>query len=266
MKILRPTSFSKLVETLESIRNKSSGGPLWYRGHGSPAYKLVPSLFRHPIKKGEEFASLEQDLLINFRQRSIPYHDRNLTDDWDALFFMQHYGVPTRLLDWTESPFVALHFALIPGNLDKSCNANLQYATDAVIWVLRPFEWNRCSLKHQSYKGGVLTPKDDAIKGYKPSPSYKLMNNFPVALYGSHNSPRIVAQKGAFIIFGQDTVAMEDAFNANNYPDSALLKIQIPKKHLPRIRDALLTYGITESSIYPDLGGLAREINRNFNF
>lgn len=48
--------------------------------------------------------------MIRFRQRSIPFSDRSLQDDWEALFFMQHYRVPTRLLDWSENPFISFHF------------------------------------------------------------------------------------------------------------------------------------------------------------
>jgi hypothetical protein len=52
-------------------------------------------------------------LVMRFRQRTIPLHSRDLSDEWDALFFMQHYGVPTRLLDWTENPFIAFYFAVM---------------------------------------------------------------------------------------------------------------------------------------------------------
>ena len=55
---------------------------------------------------------LEKLLLARFQQRSIPFHSRSLADSWEWLFFMQHYGVPTRLLDWSESPLMALFFAV----------------------------------------------------------------------------------------------------------------------------------------------------------
>src|SRR5688572_23441055 len=108
-----PTSLPDYLAIVES-RQTHALHSLWYRGCGSASHTLSPSLYRHTkAKTPEAFADLERQLMTRFRQRSIPYHNRSLSDDWDALFFMQHYGVPTRLLDWTENPLIALHFALM---------------------------------------------------------------------------------------------------------------------------------------------------------
>jgi hypothetical protein len=94
-----PRSFKEFVDLIESLHTAASG-PLWYRGCGKSSYQLLPSLYRpKPEKKAAELALLEQELMTRFRQRSIPFHGRNLSDPWNALFFMQHYGIPTRLLD-----------------------------------------------------------------------------------------------------------------------------------------------------------------------
>src|SRR5713101_3917086 len=107
----RPRSVPEFLKFVESIQRKV-GYSIWYRGCGRGSLKLVPSLYRHPSKKkSDEFADLERQLMTRFRQRSIPYLSRDLREDWEALFFMQHYGLPTRLLDWTENPLIALHFA-----------------------------------------------------------------------------------------------------------------------------------------------------------
>ena len=103
----RVTSLPQYLELVESAQTAASQS-LWYRGCGSAARSLLPSLYRHELlKTPEQLADLERQLMTRFRQRSIPYHSRSLVDDWDALFFMQHYGVPTRLLDWTENPLIA---------------------------------------------------------------------------------------------------------------------------------------------------------------
>src|SRR5207237_7779342 len=142
---------------------------LWYRGSGFAGHALLPSLYRHKkAKTPEAFADLERQLMTRFRQRSIPYHNRSLVDDWDALFFMQHYGVPTRLLDWTENPFIALHFAL----MDATRASSSRLRQDAAVWMLDPVLWNRHALKHVSFEGGVLSPDDEALKGYRPPPTF----------------------------------------------------------------------------------------------
>ena len=135
-----------------------------------------------------------------------------------------------------------------------------------VSWLLEPIAWNRKSLEHQSYDGGILTPGDEALKGYKPVPSYSGMFNHPVALYGAHNSSRIVAQRGVFTIFGQNTEPMEAVYEKHKFPTGCLVEIVLRQEELPAIRKSLLKHGVTESVVFPDLDGLAREIRRTFGF
>ncbi len=132
--------------------------------------------------------------------------------------------------------------------------------------MLDPVQWNRESLKHQSYEGGVLTPDDDALKAYRPVPKFSGMHNHPVALYGAHNSARIVAQQGAFTIFGRNTTAMEAVVASQNFPEDCLTKVIIRRGAIASMRKSLLNHGITESVVFPDLEGLAREIKRTFGF
>jgi hypothetical protein len=89
-------------------------------------------------------------------------------------------------------------------------NITLQFSSDAAVWILNPTIWNNHALSHQGFDRGILDPGDEALQGYKPSTKFVDMNKHPVALYGAHNSPRIVAQRGAFTIFGQSTSGMEE--------------------------------------------------------
>lgn len=211
-------------------------------------------------------AGLERDVMTRFRQRSIPYHTRHLADDWDAMFFMQHYGVPTRLLDWTENPLVALHFALMSAHRAKRRRGGAQYREPAVVWLLDPEAWNRSALSHLSYGGGPLSQGDEALKGYSPVTAVGGMSKYPVALYGAHNSARIVAQQGVFTIFGRERTSMDKLRKAQEFSGNELRVVSIPRASIAGVRRSLLRHGITESVVFPDLEGLARETTRYFGF
>jgi hypothetical protein len=262
---LSPKTLPRFLESIERLRHASKR-PLWYRGCGLASYVLQPSLYRHEtIKKPEELSQLEHRVMARFRQRSIPYHSRSISDDWEALFFMQHYGVPTRLLDWTENPLVALFFALASAESAARRNRG-KVSEPAVIWVLDPEAWNQAALSHITYKGGPLTPGDEALKGYAPTAGGAIPSKYPVALHGAHNSPRIVSQRGVFSIFGSDRTPMEKLIGTSGFDSGSLTRLTVGKESVRPMREMLLAHGITESVIYPDLEGLALETKRHFGF
>lgn len=258
----KPKSVSEFLGCLEEIQGKAQHS-LWFRGIGALNYKLVPTLYRHPeIHRVEELLALEKQIMSRFRQRGLPYHTRDLRDDWDALFYMQHYGVPTRLLDWSENPLTALYFAL----MSAVRNMNGNKAKSAAVWTLDPAAWNKTALDHLSYGGDPLTPGEDALKGYSADPTETRMAKYPVALLGAHNSARIVAQQGVFTIFGTEKTAMETLVKNGTFANSALSRIVITGDRVLDMRRSLLNHGITESTIFPDLEGLAQETKRHFGF
>jgi hypothetical protein len=255
--------YVSFVEKLASGKNKL----LWFRGCGKISHKLIPTLYRHKRSRViEDFLLLEKKLLSRFRQRSIPFHSRPLTDEWDWLFLMQHFGVPTRLLDWSESPLMALFFAVTsaPHKIGKS--GRPVFGGDACVWLLNPAQWNKRSVDLKSFPGFVLTTDDSYASGYKPVANVTMMKPFPIALYGSHNSQRIVAQRGVFVCFGMDTRPMEAVYRSENFPADCMMKVILRRGRLPSIYEAIRRQGITDSVVFPDLDGLAREIKREYEF
>lgn len=113
--------WTDLHSKFESMRDSG-----WiFRGVSSPAHYLIPSIGREkiygPYKKAQE-----ERLFSEFKNRAIALINDSRFDDWDWLAYAQHIGVPTRLLDWSVTPLVALYFAL---------EANSE--TDRVIYAVK---------------------------------------------------------------------------------------------------------------------------------
>jgi hypothetical protein len=236
----------------------------WFRGQGKSSYGLKPSLHRHEsIIDQISLFNMEKNLLNRFKERSIPYLKNQVSDNWEFLFLMQHHGMPTRLLDWTENPLIALFFALST----SPTNEFGEYYEDAAVWVLSPSKWNSAVFKNQSYDGGALSTSDLFVNnGYSLDTEIRLLNEYPVAILGIHNSPRIVAQRGSFCLFGKSLHTMDKIFEDPTFPNDCLKKIIIPFNLIDSILKNLLWMGITDAVIYPDLDGLSKETKRQFGY
>lgn len=263
-RLIKPVSFKNFVAEIETLQGRAEKS-LWFRGCCSSQDKLAPGAYREIGRSANKYdPAIEKRLITRFRQRSIPFLDHPLSDnDWDTLFLMQHYGIPTRLLDWTENPFIALYFAAM-GESDAASVPYRRFRKNACVWALDPIKWNRQSLAKQSYEGDILAPGDEETKAYRPASDFS--GAHPLCIYGSHNSRRIVAQRGVFTVFGQGNRPMESLHLKPLFSDSCLVKIELNKRFLPTIRESLLSYGITESTIFPDLAGLAQELKREFGY
>jgi hypothetical protein len=253
------TDFTKQIEERLAAAN---GGPLWHRGNPDFAHDLLsPSLYRHPtIKDTKKLLEVEMKMLSRFQQRSIPFVNQRLQDHWERLFFMQHSAIPTRLLDWTENPFIALYFALT----SKSKTAD----EDSAVWILDPIKWNQKSLDRITYKGGIISVDDPEglLKGFKPGEDYDNMSDKPLAIHGYHNTARIVAQRGEFMIFGKENSDMEKLYREDNYPQDCLVKLRLRKDEKANLLKSLFQIGFTHSVIFPDLEGFAKEMKHTFGF
>lgn len=265
MPVLNTTSAGSFQEFLThaDLGQDSDSTAIWFRGTGNAEYKLAPSIHRHQlITDCSSLFSIENKLITRFKERSVPYLTHRLDDEWELLFLMQHYGMPTRLLDWTENPLIALFFALSSARKNNLGN----YDNDAAVWILSPAKWNQCVFKHNSYQGGAMSPTETMVSSYAPTKDFQYMHEHPVAILGIHNSPRIVAQRGSFSLFGKSLSPMEEIYQGGSFEQDTLKKITIPKENISEILNKLIWMGITDSVIYPDLEGLAKETKRLFGF
>jgi len=256
MQIISLSEFVKAVEYLvDEWTPKRVGWYLqpWFRGHGNASWPLVPGWYRpsSPVRGiGSEYYS-EATLLENFRLRAPTYLERLPATDWEWLFLMQHYGLRTRLLDWTESSFIALYFAI----RDNAGDVN------AAVWAMNPWWLNRLTFGEY-----VLFPADDPrTREHAPlHPKEKLKGKLPLAITPIHANQRIAAQHGVFTIHGNEHAAFDRVARRKGKNRPFLQRIVIPSAHIDTIRRELAISGVSESLIFPELSGLCREIKRDF--
>jgi hypothetical protein len=112
---------TELIEGIEGFLAKVSqlsGGRWLYRGQSMPFWSLTCKIDREPwisLRRTQGRRSYEYSILQKFKQRAAPYLSTQPQSDWEWLALAQHHGLPTRLLDWTTNPLVALFFA-VDGN------------------------------------------------------------------------------------------------------------------------------------------------------
>lgn len=254
------TDYVSLVES-----SVDPGTEMWYRGIGNPDYPLVPGLYRHEdATTFEKAMALEAEQFEQFADRSPPFDDRELDSSWHDLFYMQHYGFPTRLLDWSQNPLVALYFA-VEDNLTSRAKGKPE--TDAVIWMLNPTVWNEeVTPVTKPGSSQVFTMTDDSLTSYRPPGRPTGMWEPPVAMRAPHNSRRIVAQRGTFVVFGSDLRPMEDLADERGQIGASLQQVRIPEDDIEAMSISLISFGYSESVIFPDMGGLARELRIELGF
>jgi len=264
------TSVSGYLDAIAQIEPKSVS-PLWFRGISKVSHTLLPTIYRNAAGKTEDhLRKMEERLNRRFRDRSMPYSpqardessDAAVVHSWWRLFTMQHYGAPTRLLDWSENALTALCFAVFGAAVESPCTQ------DAAVWVLDPSMWNKIgNSNHES----ALSVDEHGAGPYSPLPSLHqhVSTNWPLAIFGMHNSPRIVTQQGTFVIFSPGKFkSMEDhAIEVTSKGHPAILRaITIKKQHISDIASALRKLGFVHSSLYPDLYGLSTDLKKEFGY
>ncbi|HEY8097950.1 MAG TPA: FRG domain-containing protein [Methylobacter sp.] len=237
-----------LAELIEATHNaeKKFDGQLWFRGQAQSDWQLKPGAHRRePI--------LESQFANHFRLRA-PSLAANCPEHKDYISWlplMQHYGLPTRLLDWTESLLVAAFFALLPKSTESS---------SAAIWLLAPGKLNE-------QQGGFFIPfladyrveplVIDAFSGRPPNPE----NQYSIAVFAPRKDKRMVAQLGNYTLHGSRE-------SLETHPESSqfLARILIPATSHNKIRADLSVSGMRFSSLFPDLASLAQEVSELTTF
>jgi len=230
--------------------------PYVFRGMGLAASDLSTSLQR--LNAGYRgIGSLETHLLRNFRKYA--HADAAAGDSiWNWMALAAHHGLPTRMLDWTYSPFVALHFA----------TENLAYYnSDAAIWCVNHRETNQllpARLRKELDEEGsnaftvdMLTRSGGTLEKFQAL----FRRDFVLFLEPPSLSSRIVNQFALFSLMSRADVSLDKWLKSH---PSLSRKITIPANLKWEIRDKLDQAGITERILFPGLDGITAWLTRYY--
>jgi hypothetical protein len=214
---------------------------VWWRGHASAGWTLVPGVFRMEDGGGYRY---ESNTIRRFIQRARSRYPMcpDSSDESGWLFLMQHYGLPTRLLDWSESPLVALFFAV-------------QGDGPGALFGLSPFALNKVEVGRPAIIGVGDPTFDDMISGAFGTNASNKSKAFAAAVIVDETDARMLAQLTAFTVHSSPR-PLEEA------PDHIrfLRRIEIPEKAKAELRWELGQMGVRRSTLFPDLHNLALEL------
>lgn len=281
------TSVSDAIEFIFSLEKKLESSTEWkdlnfYRGQSNYDWILSPSLYRTDPKTNESLFNKEK-VLIWEAMNMFPEEFEGL-DKFSILVKLQHYGMKTRLLDLTENPLVALYFACNK-NHDKDGafyifpktrtfspkNLLVKYFMEYIFeFSGSPMQAEK-ALKHYKRKFGSKYPLLGKNEIEEAKDIVKVLTTKKIVVIPKRNNPRLVAQKGAFCLFGMEVKGNDINIQTNthekeNYSFAPItfvendlvigedpFKLKIPKESKQNILKELDCLQINESTLFDDL-------------
>lgn len=221
-----------------ALPHNSSGGPeMLFRGVTDEIHKLVPSIGRDTSEHtGSDIESLESDILAEFKRLTVPILKTPPTSEFEWLFLAQHYGLPTRLLDWSSNPLVALFFAT---ERNDTKDGAVYYMRHAVTDQYHLLDYRTASYTKEA------TAAPASIFALQPDQGRVIF------VRPRYSDERYMNQRSVFSF-------PKDPFMPQDFTDLKCLIVRGPWKD--EMRRRLRTLGISTSYMYPGLAGVASEI------
>jgi hypothetical protein len=284
-----PFEIESFEEYLQTVRNELPEGRKYFRGQTKLVtvdYELKPSIGRYDHLLGKTFRErddLEREVLEVFSNHLVTHVQHLPRSDWEALAIAQHHGLPTRFMDWTTNPLVALYFAVRETKKDDD---NKPMNSGVYVLISDPLRFTDFSRKQQPsvkpVKDRATTPirgatgyeefgvegiesdeedeettesstgmdiedqEGDSAHPLAPSP-FKIKEN--VIYHPPHISPRMRAQDSVLLACQQPFDALEER---------DCLEIVIRHDAHDDIRHRLEQYGVFDRQLFPDLDGIAK--------
>ncbi len=240
MKEVAIKSFEELIEKITT--DDFSCGHVVYRGVTDAVnHKLIPSVGRidESILCGLSINDYELETLNRFKLRANSEIIPTPKDDWEWLALAQHHGLPTRLLDWTSSPLIALYFATKPNIIHdgtlNDCNKN-----GGSIFAM-----HTCNYLDTSCLDSPIQFDEYGL------------------FYPPHITKRITGQFGLFSIQPEP----KEEFQVGFVDDDAnwIEKINFDSEVAKQIQKKLYLLGIRHETVFPDLDGFTYDLKVKFN-
>lgn len=215
-------------------------GTFWFRGNADLTWRLIPSALRYPMtSKRNKALNLLNDFK-RFGELKLPKAPR-ANEEFKWVQLAQHYGLPTRLLDWTKNAAIALYFA---------CEKEPE--KDGAVFILNPIDLNREAFPRQPR---IFDPNQDEtiigqylkLDGDRNPDGLKT-----IAVNPPWNSERIMLQQGVFTLHGSRYFTLTD----RQAPSLVYLRIENEYKNI--LLQELERVGVNEMSIFPEAEHMCR--------
>jgi len=280
------SSLSQYIHAIERLKTLYPSGMILnnpvvytflYRGLSVSSYELIPSVFRKTedniggrVITNDKYLAWtdEKSLLFSFIHEASGILNIPTNDLLKWTEYAQHYGVPTRFLDWSSNPLVALYFA---------CKENT--SKDGVVWMLHGTNYRRFIGKTQHI------PDEKTVKEIIT----ELLNNdqgieYPILYTPYYVDSRMSAQKSFFLVWGSKKDSLEKLLQDENLfmdlPENdngvrlygeaqqkdILFKFIIPSDRKQIMIHELDSVGINEKTLFPGLDGVGRYVERQYRF
>lgn len=230
MKRITINSLQQFIKEVETV-DQMNYDIVIYRGQ-EKNYPLLPSI----VRKNPRFDStkVEKEMLEELERRSLLLAKNYPRNEWEWLVFAQHYGLKTRLLDWSGNPLVALWFACTDFDKNEDC------------YVYR-----------------LAANKNMLVNTLKNETPFN--NRTTRILRPSLNNERIVAQSGWFTAHkfskrSKKFIALEKISSLKN----SITEFKVDGNIKNQLRDTLSTLGINNRTVFPDIVGMCNHLNYKY--
>lgn len=271
-KIGSVTTFLRVISDISTDTNSV----LFYRGHGDSKYNLAPSIFRNPGWITNEHVMFHELVL------RCPGEFNNSKSTFNSLVKMQHYSLPTRLLDITSNPLIALYFA---------CNGSQNEEGEVIVFSVKKSDIKYYDSDTVSVVSNIsrmpseffITTESDPEKFNKQQEIHNLVREIQrekpyfeprihpndlktvVCVKPILDNPRIIKQDGAFFLFGMGKEKTAPAEIPKEYLISRdENRLLIHPQNKSKILKQLSLLGISRSSIFPEIEHVASFIKENY--